>query len=165
MSSLCFWFAFQYVNSYFTEYCKYIFWFNIACSCIKLLKVNLLYQTFFFVSMYSIYLGHMNLKATVNLCFQFAMLESVLTGIVDYFPALRSKKTLVMLVISIVFYILGLPMTTPVNQIFLLTQESRNQWTPLKNFSKIYLYLCNIHLNQRDIKINLICMHDFTVLV
>lgn len=75
--------------------------------------------------MYSIYLGHMNLNVTVNLCFQFAMLESVLTGIVDYFPGLRSKKTLVMLVISIVFYILGLPMTTPVNQIFLLTQESK----------------------------------------
>lgn len=75
--------------------------------------------------MYSIYLGHMNLKATVNLSFQFAMLESVLTGIVDYFPGLRSKKTLVMLAISIVFYILGLPMTTPVNQIFLLTQESK----------------------------------------
>lgn len=80
--------------------------------------------------MYSIYLGHMNFKASVNLCFQFAMLESVLTGIVDYFPGLRSKKTLVMLVISIVFYILGLPMTTPVTQIFLITQKSRNYGTP-----------------------------------
>lgn len=70
-----------------------------------------------------IYLGHMNWNASVNLCFQFAMLESVLTGIVDYFPGLRSKKTLVMLVISVVFYILGLPMTTPVNQIYLLPQE------------------------------------------
>lgn len=63
-----------------------------------------------------IYLGHMDLNASVNLCFQFAMLESVLTGIVDCFPGLRSKKTLVMLAISVVFYILGLPMTTPVNQ-------------------------------------------------
>lgn len=80
--------------------------------------------------MYSIYLGHMNLKAIVNRCFQFAMLESVLTGIVDYFPGLRSKKTLVMLAISIVFFILGLPMTTPVNQIYVLTQESRNYGTP-----------------------------------
>lgn len=71
-----------------------------------------------------IYLGHMNWNAFVNLCFQFAMLESVLTGIVDYFPGLRSKKTLVMLVISVVFYILGLPMTTPVNQIYLFPQES-----------------------------------------
>ncbi|XP_052678713.1 sodium- and chloride-dependent glycine transporter 1-like isoform X1 [Crassostrea angulata] len=50
---------------------------------------------------------------TLGIDSQFAMLESVLTGIVDYFPGLRSKKTLVMLVISIVFYILGLPMTTP----------------------------------------------------
>lgn len=64
------------------------------------------------------------------------MLESVLTGIVDYFPGLRSKKTLVMLAISIVFYILGLPMTTPVNQIFLLTQESKIYGTP----NRIYFF-------------------------
>lgn len=114
----------------------------------------------------NIYLGHVNLNGTVNLCFQFAMLESVLTGIVDYFPGLRSKKTLVMLAISIVFYILGLPMTTPVHQIYIfLLKNPRFTEHPGGIFLKIYLYLCNIRLNQRDIKINLICMHDFTVLV
>lgn len=114
----------------------------------------------------NIYLGHVNLNGTVNLCFQFAMLESVLTGIVDYFPGLRSKKTLVMLAISIVFYILGLPMTTPVHQIYIfLLKNPRFTEHPDGIFLKIYLYLCNIRLNQRDIKINLICIHDFTVLV
>ena len=52
---------------------------------------------------------------------QFAMLESVLTGIIDYFPFLRPKKTLVILGISVVLYLLGLPMTTPVRDPNFLT--------------------------------------------
>ncbi|XP_061187866.1 sodium- and chloride-dependent glycine transporter 1-like [Saccostrea echinata] len=50
---------------------------------------------------------------TLGIDSQFAMLESVLTGIIDYFPFLRPKKTLVILSISFVFFLLGLPMTTP----------------------------------------------------
>ncbi|OWF44590.1 sodium- and chloride-dependent glycine transporter 1-like [Mizuhopecten yessoensis] len=48
---------------------------------------------------------------TLGLDSQFAMLETVLTGVLDQFPHLRPKKTLVILCICIVFFFLGLPLT------------------------------------------------------
>ncbi|XP_071081857.1 sodium- and chloride-dependent glycine transporter 1-like [Haliotis cracherodii] len=50
---------------------------------------------------------------TLGLDSQFAMLETVLTGCLDQFPALRPKKTWVILGICVLFFILGLPLTTP----------------------------------------------------
>ncbi|KAL5015178.1 hypothetical protein ScPMuIL_009448 [Solemya velum] len=50
---------------------------------------------------------------TLGLDSQFVGLEAILTSIVDQFPTLRPHKTFVILAISIVFFLLGLPMTTP----------------------------------------------------
>ncbi|XP_062613429.1 sodium-dependent proline transporter-like [Saccostrea cucullata] len=50
---------------------------------------------------------------TLGLDSQFAMLETVLTGVMDQYPVLRPHKTLVILVICIVFFIIGLPLCCP----------------------------------------------------
>lgn len=50
---------------------------------------------------------------TLGLDSQFAMLETVLTGVMDQYPTLRPHKTLVILAISIVFFIIGLPLCAP----------------------------------------------------
>lgn len=44
------------------------------------------------------------------------MLETVLTGVMDQYPTLRPHKTLVILAISIVFFIIGLPLCAPVGR-------------------------------------------------
>ncbi|XP_033746296.1 sodium-dependent proline transporter-like [Pecten maximus] len=49
---------------------------------------------------------------TLGLDSEFAMLETVLTGLTDYFPSLRPKKSYVILVVCIIFFLLGLPITT-----------------------------------------------------
>ncbi|XP_078340686.1 sodium-dependent proline transporter-like [Crassostrea virginica] len=50
---------------------------------------------------------------TLGLDSQFAMLETVLTGVMDQYPFLRPRKTFVILAISVVFFILGLPLCCP----------------------------------------------------
>ncbi|KAK3101975.1 hypothetical protein FSP39_007759 [Pinctada imbricata] len=50
---------------------------------------------------------------TLGLDSQFAMLETVLTGLTDYFPSLRRLKSWVILTICMVLFLIGLPMTTP----------------------------------------------------
>ncbi len=47
--------------------------------------------------------------------FQFAMLETVLTSILDQFKHLRPHKTRVILAMSVCFFILGLPLCTNVS--------------------------------------------------
>ncbi|KAK3101057.1 hypothetical protein FSP39_000622 [Pinctada imbricata] len=50
---------------------------------------------------------------TLGLDSQFAMLETVLTGVMDQYPELRPRKTLVILVICIIFFLLGIPLCCP----------------------------------------------------
>lgn len=50
---------------------------------------------------------------TLGLDSQFAMVETVLTGVLDQYPFLRPRKTLVIFVICIVFFLLGLPLACP----------------------------------------------------
>ena len=50
---------------------------------------------------------------TLGLDSQFAMLETVLTGVTDQYPELRKQKTWVIMCICIVFFIIGLPLTCP----------------------------------------------------
>jgi len=50
---------------------------------------------------------------TLGLDSQFAIVETILTGILDFLPALRPKKTLVVAAVCIVGFILGLPLTCP----------------------------------------------------
>ncbi|KAH9496362.1 Sodium- and chloride-dependent glycine transporter 2 [Bulinus truncatus] len=50
---------------------------------------------------------------TLGLDSQFAMLETIMTGLIDQFPKLRPKKVLVILVICIILFIMGLPLTAP----------------------------------------------------
>ncbi|CAH1777931.1 unnamed protein product [Owenia fusiformis] len=49
---------------------------------------------------------------TLGLDSQFAMMETVITGLTDEFPVLRKWKTLFTMAICIVFFFLGLPMVT-----------------------------------------------------
>ncbi|OWF44595.1 sodium-dependent proline transporter-like [Mizuhopecten yessoensis] len=49
---------------------------------------------------------------TLGLDSEFAMLETVLTGLTDYFPSLRPKKSFVILFVCIFCFLLGLPITT-----------------------------------------------------
>ncbi|XP_041348336.1 sodium- and chloride-dependent glycine transporter 1-like [Gigantopelta aegis] len=48
---------------------------------------------------------------TLGLDSQFAMMETVLTAFTDQFPHLRKKKTWVILALSFLFFLLGLPLT------------------------------------------------------
>ncbi|ESO89894.1 hypothetical protein LOTGIDRAFT_124265, partial [Lottia gigantea] len=50
---------------------------------------------------------------TLGLDSQFAMLETVLTGVMDQFPHLRPRKTFIIGIICCIFFILGLPLTCP----------------------------------------------------
>ncbi|KAK0063123.1 sodium- and chloride-dependent glycine transporter 2 [Biomphalaria pfeifferi] len=50
---------------------------------------------------------------TLGLDSQFAMLETIMTGLIDQFPRLRPKKVFVILIICIVLFIMGLPLTSP----------------------------------------------------
>ncbi|KAJ8301429.1 hypothetical protein KUTeg_020416 [Tegillarca granosa] len=50
---------------------------------------------------------------TLGVDSQFVMLESVLTGMVDYYPFLRKKKSYVIMLICLVFFLLGIPLSTP----------------------------------------------------
>ncbi|CAL1531804.1 unnamed protein product [Lymnaea stagnalis] len=50
---------------------------------------------------------------TLGLDSQFAMLETIMTGIIDQFPWLRPKKVMVILSICVFLFILGLPLTCP----------------------------------------------------
>jgi solute carrier family 6 amino acid transporter-like protein 5/7/9/14 len=52
---------------------------------------------------------------TLGLDSQFAIVETVLTGVLDYRPQLRPNKTLVVAVICILGFICGLPLTTEVS--------------------------------------------------
>ena len=47
--------------------------------------------------------------------FQFAMVETVLTGCMDQAPRLRKSKTFVIGAICCIFFLLGLPLTCPVS--------------------------------------------------
>jgi SNF family Na+-dependent transporter len=46
---------------------------------------------------------------------QFAIVETILTGILDFAPKLRPKKTLIVGLVCIVGFIAGLPLTTEVS--------------------------------------------------
>ncbi|RUS80653.1 hypothetical protein EGW08_011603 [Elysia chlorotica] len=50
---------------------------------------------------------------TLGLDSQFAMIETVLTGVLDQYPKYRPKKTLVIFCICCILFILGLPLTCP----------------------------------------------------
>ncbi|XP_012940461.1 sodium- and chloride-dependent glycine transporter 1 [Aplysia californica] len=50
---------------------------------------------------------------TLGLDSQFAMIETVLTGVLDQYPNLRPRKTLVILSICCLLFLLGLPLTCP----------------------------------------------------
>lgn len=50
---------------------------------------------------------------TLGLDSQFAMLETVLTGVLDQYPRLRPRKTFVVLIICVVGFIFGLPLACP----------------------------------------------------
>ncbi|CAG5126719.1 unnamed protein product [Candidula unifasciata] len=50
---------------------------------------------------------------TLGLDSQFAMVETVLSGVLDQYPKLRPRKTFVILAICILLFILGLPLTCP----------------------------------------------------
>lgn len=50
---------------------------------------------------------------TLGLDSQFAIVETILTGILDFKPSLRPKKTLVVAAVCIVGFIVGLPLTCP----------------------------------------------------
>ncbi|BFZ09127.1 hypothetical protein BsWGS_12166 [Bradybaena similaris] len=50
---------------------------------------------------------------TLGLDSQFAMVETVLTGVLDQYPQYRPRKTLVILVICIILFLFGLPLTCP----------------------------------------------------
>ncbi|CAG2234787.1 GLYT [Mytilus edulis] len=50
---------------------------------------------------------------TLGLDSQFAMLETVLTGVTDQWPHLRQHKTIVILIICSLFFLAGLPLTCP----------------------------------------------------
>ncbi|KAJ8301431.1 hypothetical protein KUTeg_020418 [Tegillarca granosa] len=48
---------------------------------------------------------------TLGLDSQFAMLETVLTGVMDQFPHLRHQKSFIIGIICIIFFLLGIPLT------------------------------------------------------
>ncbi|KAL8595223.1 hypothetical protein ACOMHN_043376 [Nucella lapillus] len=50
---------------------------------------------------------------TLGLDSQFAMVETVLTGVLDQYPHLRPRKTLIILLICFCFFLLGLPLACP----------------------------------------------------
>merc|ERR1719186_1008388 len=50
---------------------------------------------------------------TLGLDSQFALVETILTGILDFLPALRPKKTLVVGAVCMIGFIVGLPLTCP----------------------------------------------------
>jgi len=50
---------------------------------------------------------------TLGLDSQFAIVETILTGILDFLPALRPKKTLVVGAVCMIGFIVGLPLTCP----------------------------------------------------
>ncbi|GFO44130.1 Atr-interacting protein [Plakobranchus ocellatus] len=56
---------------------------------------------------------------------QFAMVETLLTGMLDTWPQLRAKKTWVILTICIVLFLLGLPLVTEFIFIFAVMDYSR----------------------------------------
>ncbi len=79
---------------------------------------------------------------TQGLDSQFAIVETVLTGILDFKPHLRSKKTIIVGIVCLVGFIAGLPLTTEVCPFIKLPSVSvlfrsclpNNllfQWTPL----------------------------------
>ena len=45
---------------------------------------------------------------------QFAIVETILTGVLDFLPRLRPKKTIIVGIICIVGFVIGLPLTTRV---------------------------------------------------
>merc|ERR1712141_383048 len=49
---------------------------------------------------------------TLGLDSQFAIVETILTGILDFKPNLRSKKTIVIGIICVIGFLFGLPLTT-----------------------------------------------------
>nr|WLN44358.1 AAT3 [Sinonovacula rivularis] len=83
---------------------------------------------------------------TLGLDSQFAMVETVLTGCMDQFPYLRPKKTFVILIICICFFLIGLPLTCPGGMYFLqLMDNFVGGWTLLiigfaENIAIAYCY-------------------------
>ena len=51
---------------------------------------------------------------TVGLDSQFAIIETVLTGVLDFAPKLRPKKTMIVGIVCTIGFICGLPLTCPV---------------------------------------------------
>ena len=54
---------------------------------------------------------------TLGLDSQFAIVETILTGILDFKPELRPKKTYIVGIVCIIGFLCGLPLTTRVGQI------------------------------------------------
>ncbi|PVD25181.1 hypothetical protein C0Q70_15679 [Pomacea canaliculata] len=86
---------------------------------------------------------------TLGLDSQFAMVETVLTGILDQFPHLRPKKSFVILIICIVFFFLGLPLACPGGMYLLQLMDSYAGGLTLiivaffEIVAVIYVYGCN----------------------
>jgi len=59
---------------------------------------------------------------TLGLDSQFAIVETLITGVVDFWPKLRRKKWIVVVGICAIGFILGIPFTTEVIKAKKLTQ-------------------------------------------
>ncbi|KAL3852860.1 hypothetical protein ACJMK2_016469 [Sinanodonta woodiana] len=86
---------------------------------------------------------------TLGLDSQFAMVETVLTGTMDQYPYLRSKKTFIIFSICCIFFILGLPLTCPGGMYLLQLMDNYvGGWTLLiigfsETIAVIYCYGVN----------------------
>ena len=58
---------------------------------------------------------------TLGLDSQFALVENIVTCILDEFPQLRKRKAWVVVAICVTLFLLGIPLTTQVSSIPLLT--------------------------------------------
>ena len=70
---------------------------------------------------------------TLGLDSQFAIVETILSGILDFKPNLRSKKTIVIGIICVIGFFCGLPLTQQV-QIVIFHISLNNK---IKNYSSI----------------------------
>ena len=79
---------------------------------------------------------------------QFAIIETVLTGVLDFAPKLRPKKTAIVGGVCFVGFICGLPLTTPVWCLFWLIfkriqcpKKYRVKWKKMLKLKFNYIYI------------------------
>lgn len=76
--------------------------FVVYAQAVSTLPVETLWSILFFM-----------MVITLGLDTQFALLETISTGLTDQFPVLRKRSYLVIISVAVVFYLLGLVMCTP----------------------------------------------------